>query len=381
MRALKSGTEAEILIAHPKRHFCRPPARRFIFKLIGGGSLVRTRRNVGFTLVELLVVIAIIGILIALLLPAVQAAREAARRAQCTNNLKNLGLAVHNYMTLFKTFPVSMPAASAPTGTAASGKGWIVSILPQIEQQALYDIFAKGPSGTTNDSFDTAFSVSSKTGMATTLGLTTGGVATPLEVLHCPSDSSVVTRDDQADWGASNNVAVTNYKGVLGISFVGATAGTPHARVTQYTGWNVDPPTGAFTTDEDNCTDDTTCMGAFWPRTAFSAVRESDFRDGLSNTLIIGEDIPEINKSSSAYLSSHDWCSTHGKINYTPASADLPGKNEDDPNVKTFRSRHASGANFCIGDGSVTFISDSIDMKLYQYLATRGRGEVAQLPQ
>src|SRR3954467_5721830 len=112
----------------------------------------------GFTLVELLVVIAIIGILVALLLPAIQAAREAARRSSCTNNLKNLGLAVLNYEATQKIFPTSegwdasytddeknVVDALAPVGSRwLSGKGWILTILPNLEESALYDRFRAG---------------------------------------------------------------------------------------------------------------------------------------------------------------------------------------------------------------------------------------------
>ena len=97
----------------------------------------------GFTLVELLVVIAIIGILVGLLLPAVQAAREAARRMQCGNNLKQMGLALHNYESGFKKLPPAAyganPLKGEPSGEDDDGFGWMVSILPYIEQQSLYD--------------------------------------------------------------------------------------------------------------------------------------------------------------------------------------------------------------------------------------------------
>ncbi len=126
----------------------------------------RARR--GFTLVELLVVIAIIGVLVALLLPAVQAAREAARRMSCSNNLKNLGLAVQNYESAKKRFPISVPYdgtrqcegnefANYDSGQIdyvgqqcggldpnRTGKGWITETLPYLEQQALYSQFESG---------------------------------------------------------------------------------------------------------------------------------------------------------------------------------------------------------------------------------------------
>ena len=94
------------------------------------------RQNRGFTLVELLVVIAIIGILVGLLLPAVQAAREAARRMQCSNNLKQMGLALHNYHDTFNRFPGN---TATPQGSQQLGASWLVKILPQLEQSAAFN--------------------------------------------------------------------------------------------------------------------------------------------------------------------------------------------------------------------------------------------------
>ncbi|QDS89654.1 Type II secretion system protein G precursor [Rosistilla ulvae] len=105
------------------------------------------RRHSGFTLVELLVVIAIIGILVGLLLPAVQAAREAARRMQCSNNLKQIGLALHNYHDTYKKFPAAWLANSGEAGVATLDKsywGWGASILPFVEQQPLFDALQVG---------------------------------------------------------------------------------------------------------------------------------------------------------------------------------------------------------------------------------------------
>src|ERR1700690_4109232 len=95
-------------------------------------------QRIGFTLIELLVVIAIIAVLIALLLPAVQAAREAARRAQCVNNLKQLGLATHNYISSMQVFPMQCMYPSGASACTGWSVGWPTQILPQIEQQQLF---------------------------------------------------------------------------------------------------------------------------------------------------------------------------------------------------------------------------------------------------
>ncbi len=111
-------------------------------------------RTAGFTLVELLVVIAIIGILVALLLPAIQAAREAARRSQCSNNLKNIGLALINFSDVYKRLPAAAaahPSQPIPFGSRAKGATWVLEIMPFIEEQALYDRFDKKISVTMND--------------------------------------------------------------------------------------------------------------------------------------------------------------------------------------------------------------------------------------
>jgi prepilin-type N-terminal cleavage/methylation domain-containing protein len=105
--------------------------------------------RLGFTLVELLVVIAIIGILVALLLPAIQSAREASRRSACGNNLKQLGVALHNYENTYKALPIHYGqggnAAGTPYNNTNGGRSWFVAILPYIEQQALYDQITPGP--------------------------------------------------------------------------------------------------------------------------------------------------------------------------------------------------------------------------------------------
>ncbi len=155
------------------------------------------RANRGFTLVELLVVIAIIGILVGLLLPAVQAAREAARRMQCSNNLKQIGLALHTYSTTYKSLPAG--CYGLPNGTSFNGHGWTwhASILPQIEQLSLYN------------------SVQGADGMGNELGDQNTGKplivkATTLSVFWCPS------QPDVRNGTQKNGYQPSNYNGNMG---------------------------------------------------------------------------------------------------------------------------------------------------------------------
>ena len=178
------------------------------------------RRRPAFTVVELLVVIGIVAVLLAIALPAVQAARESARRTRCRNNLKQLGMAVQAYHDVCHTLPVSVgPWAQGPRpAPQRNGKGWIVSILPQLEQQALYDQFVPF--------FDGDF--------FTGYGLKSVGCRPLLQhqlpVLQCPADASVRgTSPDQFElWGI--DAALTSYKGVLGDSRLAGKIGRASCR-------------------------------------------------------------------------------------------------------------------------------------------------------
>src|SRR5438552_2377452 len=156
---------------------------------------VYPRNHRGFTLVELLVVIAIIGILVALLLPAVQAAREASRRASCQNNLKNLALGVLNHEGAKKMFPLSYDGYAQAMAQGArpneeNGSSWIVSTLPYLEEQVMYDRFKAG--GALKDRYD-AYAGAAASGNKG-IGLNTPEVreliATRLSLVRCPTDPS-----------------------------------------------------------------------------------------------------------------------------------------------------------------------------------------------
>lgn len=319
---------------------------------------MRATKTSGFTLVELLVVIAIIGILIALLLPALQVAREAARRSQCTNNLKQMGLSVLTYEQTFKMFPISISPWRAPTDlpggpkqcVQCNGKGWIVSILPFIEQKAIYDQFALRFNG---DMF-------SGGGMM----LPEGRGQFPwvmdkqLPFLQCPTDPSVmVISTDEYQW-ENKRVALTSYKGVLGDTRMGGSASVHQG-------------------SEPTCYHTLGCNGIFYRNNYREPIKYSKIKDGASNTFMIGEDVPEYNNHSTAYYSNGDYCSCHAPLNYMTT----PPHPEEWWNVMSFRSRHPGGASFCLADGSVQFFNETINHLAYRAMCTKAGKETVTMPQ
>jgi prepilin-type N-terminal cleavage/methylation domain-containing protein len=168
------------------------------------------RKSRGFTLIELLVVIAIIAILIALLLPAVQQAREAARRTQCKNNLKQLGLALHNYHDVYNLFPpgwLDDPALGLPAAPHPSRYAWPVSLLPMIEQTALHNTLDPR-----NDLID-ALKIPAKLTL----------MQQPVSVFRCPSDTGPTLNDVRPmhDNVMLHEVALSNYVGAYHAGGIG----------------------------------------------------------------------------------------------------------------------------------------------------------------
>jgi prepilin-type processing-associated H-X9-DG protein len=275
-----------------------------------------------------LVVIAVIGILVALLLPAVQAAREAARRMQCSNHLKQFGLAVHNYSAAFRVLPISM----GWTAQGFNGKGWIVVLLPYLEQQALYDQFKPYLAGN----------------MGAGSGIVDpgcrGALKTSFESIRCPSDATSGPTSTNMLQLTPLETAVTNYKGVAGTNL--ACRLTPD------------------------------CDGLIWLSSFLHPISWKLIGDGTSHTLMVGEDVPDQNYHSGAYYANNDYCTTEQPLNLLFAPADPLNW----PVVISFRSMHPGGVNFCLADGSVQFLPDSIDIKLYQAMSTRAGGEMVQLP-
>lgn len=311
-------------------------------------------RRRAFTLTELLVVIAIIGLLMSILLPAVQAAREAARRSQCANNLKQLGLGQHSYHNSYKKF--------TPGGTCLNETSWHVHILPFIEQEALYDQFnfSRGvfTSGGVNQD--------GRNGLA---------VRNRVAAFLCPSSYA-----ERMLTGGRHSVNVpelianvppytTHYYGVMGPK------GTNPAGNVAY-GWLDQGANGGF------------ALQGIFDRN--SKTRIPDITDGTSNSLMLGE-ISWVNESIGSHYRSwmrgcnvmnpetvnerYDWMAGCKNV-AAPINMPLITHSNDIP----FGSHHPGGTHFSVADGSVRFLSQSIDMPLYRGLASRNGRESAAMP-
>ena len=289
-------------------------------------------KRFGFTLIELLVVIAIIAILIALLLPAVQQAREAARRSTCKNNVKQFGLALHNYHETHRSFPSgwvqpSTASTCQPSSTSTSGClpgwGWGTMLLPFLDQSPLYNAL--------------------NVGRINLVVTPTDESKTTLPLFRCPSDSGSKLNSDRGGH------ATSNYKGVYGSRGIGNTINTsPHNAA----GGN----------------------GSFWSN---SNTRLRDIQDGASNTVLIGETARGRVGANTynggiwvGYFDNGKTASVIWKMENHPGSlinGTLPW---------AFSSSHTGGAHFLLGDGAVRFISENVDGTTYENLGKISDGNV-----
>jgi prepilin-type N-terminal cleavage/methylation domain-containing protein/prepilin-type processing-associated H-X9-DG protein len=304
------------------------------------------RGRCAFTLIELLVVIGIVSVLIGMLLPAVQKVREAAARMKCQNNLRQIGLATHHYHDTYNVLPSNYLVDGGGFGPQTQAWSWLALLLPYLEQDALYR---------------------QANVQANTLYQSRVAVATQVSVFLCPSDSFSATgpRSDAADLGMWNPPFIlagqTNYKGVGGSNWAWGDSR-----------WRNIGPGG-------NINGMTAGDGIFYRsdytrRKGFAAIT-----DGLSNTLMVGEALPERTK----------WCAwPYANTAVGTCAIALNAKQLDgtpyDPwvwqNTYGFASRHPGGANFGLADGSVRFVTDGIDLATYRALATIQGGEVVSPP-
>jgi len=306
----------------------------------------------GFTLIELLVVISIIAVLVSLLLPAVQAAREQARRSACTNNLKQMGIALANYTNRHGTLPPGYQSIynALFQREMGPGWGWASMLLPDLEQQSLQNLIVyEAPMS--DPSMSTACVVS-------------------LKVFFCPSDSMPLqwTATDSATWIYGGNiyststpictVAGSNYVGVFGIAEPGVNG------------------EGVFS------------RGSYMPLTAIT--------DGLSQTLCVGERSENLQQGRGmatwvgAAPGANMWsCApnpfeTDGGTCVKEDGSGMilghtgEGHGPGDPygDVNQFSSRHGKGCFFLYCDGHVRYLRNEMNYQVYKALSTRNRGEV-----
>jgi prepilin-type N-terminal cleavage/methylation domain-containing protein len=349
-----------------------PVFEEFAMKKLASGNR-RVGLNAGFTLIELLVVIAIIAVLIALLLPAVQQAREAARRTQCKNNLKQLGLALHNYHDVANKFPCSGMVVNLPGSDPNSVDNWssvrgsvFVKLLPYFDQAPLYG----------NLQFNRT-SISSQT---------VGGqqVANlPMPMLQCPSDNT----PRRPLTGGGVGPQACNYAPSIGSQFMpsdgGGALGTgpcPQYETTAYTASTLSNAWSALSMDPS------TISGIFAYGAVSAGIR--DITDGTSNTIAMGEIRPHCAGGEWDWSGWMDpapfYFATTAPINFKTCPGEGPGNDGSTPNCNSrtmpntgmgFKSRHVGGAQFLLADGTVRFISENIDYDTYQRLGAKADGQ------
>ena len=303
--------------------------------------MLRLRRSRGFTLIELLVVIAIIAVLIALLLPAVQQAREAARRTQCKNNMKQLGLGLHNYHDTFNLFPMSY--GNGNYGEGGKMVSWLTGILPYIDQAPLYNTidFNLPINGTTAN---------------------TAAAQTVIAAFLCPSDSgnNGGKLSGRANMNGGVFYAVTGYKAVAGSNWAWGTFQYTHP-----TGRNAGSNNGLDAGNGWMCRNSNT-------RVIVTAMKH--MTDGTSNVTMVGEALPGRCNHNTTFSFNHTTATAAVPLNYYHKNTAITIG--DWPNNYSFASQHTGGGHFTMGDGTVRFISENIDLQLYRNLATIDGNEV-----
>lgn len=293
----------------------------------------------GFTLIELLVVIAIIAVLIGLLLPAVQKVREAAARAKCQNNLKQIGIALHNYHDATGYFPNG--------ANRTNELSWRVYLLPYVEQDALYRQFNLGP-GTWNGG-------TNKEGPNKMVH-----ALNRIPMYNCPSIPVILASNGSSKLGDGRQTFTSDYHGVAGPKGTNPATGSAYTVDTVVTGSGGIAVQGPLSMDS---------------KTGFSS-----FSDGTSNTLLVGEVSVRLSNGKILESDGADW--VRGMNGSGMASCRNVQNAMNTPyngvyNDISFGSQHTGrGAQFVMGDGSVRFITEFIALATYKSTASMNGGEV-----
>jgi prepilin-type N-terminal cleavage/methylation domain-containing protein/prepilin-type processing-associated H-X9-DG protein len=362
-----------------------------------------SRSRPGFTLIELLVVIAIIAVLISLLLPAVQSAREAARRAQCINNLKQIGLALFNYESANGVFPPggmnTVPSGPGdPNWGANNGLSWQALILPQMEGTTVYNAFNFSLISTTGYylmAFQTAWYTTNSTFLCPSDGDNQTGFR-PDWTVDAQNGQYPATQAPPNPRGGGAMDPVTNYLGSFGDNYcIGSLTGTGGPWETPTSIWPPIPgqprigwPGYQGTTADiqgnlpaANGNSPGSLRGMFDYQT-MQIVRLSSVTDGTSNTLAVGESLPAQRADNNLYQFNAATDGTTVPINYPTAQINCGGFGTTNWNCRFaysntgFKSKHPGGGNFLFADGSVHFLKQSINMVTYCALGSRNGGEV-----
>jgi len=306
-----------------------------------------SHRQKGFTLVELLVVIAIIGVLVALLLPAVQAAREAARRTQCNNNLKQLGLAMHNHHDTYQGLPPGQGPSGCCWGT------WQVLVLPFVEQQNAYDLYQNWGG---NDSTGPRYGSSPNT---------TNVTNRRYAAFTCPSDptnNSPIASITNHNYAVNYGSTTYNQADHSGVSFLGAPFARAKSANNKLRGANL-----------------------------------STITDGTSNTLLAAE----VLQGQGTDLRGFTWWGDAAQISaFLAPNSSQPDRiysatycqnlplqglpcavsSTSDPTMFASRSQHPGGVQVALCDGSSRFVPETVDLNVWRAMASSQGGEVVPLP-